>query len=143
MGFAQKQRNMWRSYDRPRVGTIFRLPDDLQLQRGITYTILPDGRSIRVPSMNRQLVRAQSDKHSENEGHDIMQALQDILQGSKPVPGRARHDRRGRVQGGRVPVDVRPHGGMLAHVQHGQGGPIVPGGGLQAAGAPHPAPAAS
>ena len=61
------------------TGTIFRLPDDMHLQRGITYTILPDGRSVRVPSMNKLQVHASAQSHDEDDDHDMMQALQDIL----------------------------------------------------------------
>jgi len=84
------------------VGTIFRLPDDRQLQRGLTFTIMPDGRSLRVPAMNRISVRAESQSHDENGGHDIVQALQNILQGKKPVAGRARHNRLGQAFGNRM-----------------------------------------
>lgn len=91
----------WRSWDRPRTGTIYRLPDDMHLQRGITFTIMPDGRSLRVPAMSRMQVRADSQSHEENGDHDVMQALTDILQGKKPVPGRARHNRRGQAVGNR------------------------------------------
>ena len=100
----------WRSWDRPRVGTIYRLPDDLSLQRGITYTILPDGRNLRVPAMNRLVVRSQAQSHDDNEGNDIVQALQDMLKGKKPVKGRARFNRHGIVHRplhGHVPM----HGG--------------------------------
>ena len=87
-------------------GTIFRLPDDGQLQRGITFTIMPDGRSLRVPAMSRLQVRAESQSHDENGGHDIMQALQDILKGKKSVRGRARFNRRGQAHGHRVGAPV-------------------------------------
>ena len=90
------------------VGTIFRLPDQRELQRGYTFTILPDGRGLRVPAMSRQTVRAQSDSHQEDSNHDIMQALQDILKGKKPVPGQARLDMRGRAHGNRAPGQGRP-----------------------------------
>ena len=83
-------------------GTIFRLPDQMSLQRGITFTILPDGRSLRVPAMNRLDVRAQSQSHEEDGSHDMMQALQNILQGKKPVRGKARFNNRGRAHGNRV-----------------------------------------
>ena len=86
-------------------GTIFRLPDDLTLQRGITYTFLPDGRRLRVPSMNRMQVRADAQGHQENEDGDIMQALQDIIKGKKPGAGRAKFNRHGvaqRMQGRRA-----------------------------------------
>lgn len=102
MWSTQTVKMAWRSYDRPMPGTIFRLPDILSLVRGMTYTILPDGRHLRVPSMNRMDVRAKSDGHAEDQGHDIMQALGDILAGKKPVAGRARHNRRGVAQGNRI-----------------------------------------
>jgi len=98
---------MWRSYDRPRPGSIYRLADDLTLQRGITYTFMPDGRSLRVPAMNRLQVRAEAQGHQEGEDNDIMQALQDILAGKKPTQGRGRFDAQGRpagAPGGRRPA---------------------------------------
>ena len=79
------------------VGTIFRLPDAVQLVRGITFTILPDGRSLRVPAMNRNQVRAQSQGHDDDQSKKIMQALQDVLSGKKPVAGRAAFNRRGKA----------------------------------------------
>ena len=84
------------------VGTIFDLPDDMRLQRGMTFTILPDGRSLRVPSMNRLQVRADSQSHEEDGDHDAMQALTDMLRGKKPVNGRARHNIRGQAHGNRL-----------------------------------------
>ena len=75
-------------------GTIYRLPDDMSLQRGITYTFLPDGRSIRVPAMNRLDVRAAAQGHQEGEDDDIMHALQQILGGKR---GKARFDGQGRA----------------------------------------------
>jgi hypothetical protein len=77
-------------------GTIFRLPDDTQLQRGITFTIMPDGRSLRVPAMSRIHVRAASQSHDEGGGQDMMQALKDILKGKKPGSGREMNRRPGR-----------------------------------------------
>jgi hypothetical protein len=113
---------MWRSYDRPMPGTIFRLPDITSLQRGITYTILPDGRSIRVPAMTRLTVRANAESHRGKEGDDIMQAA-----GKKPVDGRARFNRRGQARGNQVQdrPDIRAHGDGVrpARVEPGGGGP--------------------
>ncbi len=83
-------------------GTIFRLPDDTQLQRGITFTIMPDGRSLRVPAMSRIQVRAASQSHDEGGGQDMMQALKDILKGKK-ISGREMNRRgpgRERLPGG-------------------------------------------
>ena len=56
-------------------GTIFRMIDDMSLQRGITYTILPDGRSLRVPAMARINVRAHADSHAEDDGQDMVRQL--------------------------------------------------------------------
>ena len=98
---------MWRFYDRPMPGSIYRLPDDRTLQRGITYTFLPDGRRIRVPAMNRMEVRAESQGHQEGEDGDIMQKLTRLLSGKKD-PSRNRH----RVPGHRIPGQRAPRGGM-------------------------------
>ena len=94
----------WRSFDRPIVGTIFRLPDITSLVRGITFTILPDGRSMRVPTMSRAEVRAHSNKHADGEENEIMQALHDLMHGKTPQPGRGRRGHSGRHRPG---VDVR------------------------------------
>ena len=90
------------------TGTIFRLPDDLRLQRGYTFTIMPDGRMLRVPSMSRLQVRAESESHKEDGDHDMVQALQDILMGKKPVPGLARMNQRGQAAGNRVGIPMGP-----------------------------------
>ena len=117
IGSTQIKKDMHRSWDRPRPGTIFRLPDIPSLVRGVTFTIMPDGKHMRVPTMNRQLVKAQNQQHADSESGDIMQALQDILQGKKPVDDRARFDHVGRVRrhAGRVPrqqAQMRPDAGM-------------------------------
>ena len=101
---------MWRSYDRPMPGSIFRLPDIISLQRGITYTILPDGRRLRVPAMTRLDVRAAAENHTDNQGHDMVQALTDILSGKKPVPGRSRINNRGQAHGNRVQLQAPVRG---------------------------------
>ena len=118
---------MWRSWDRPRVGSIYRLPDDLSLQRGITYTIMPDGKSLRVPAMNRLVVRSQAESHTEDEGRSIVQALQNIIAGKKPLKGQARFNRHGVVQHGLAgfhpqPAVADPAEHMLRPVQIGGGG---------------------
>ena len=91
---------IWRCADHPMPGTIYRLPDDRTLQRGITYTFLPDGRSIRVPAMNRLDVRASAESHREDEDGDIVEALQQILMGKR---GKASFDGQGRARGRRAP----------------------------------------
>ena len=118
---------MWRSWDRPRVGSIYRLPDDLSLQRGITYTIMPDGKSLRVPAMNRLVVRSQAESHTEDEGRGIVQALQNLIAGKKPLKGQARFNRRGVMQRGLAgfppqPAVMDPAEHMLRPVQVGGGG---------------------
>ena len=100
---------MWRSWDRPIVGTIFRLPDITALVRGITFTILPDGQSMRVPAMHRAEVRAHSNRHAEGEETEIMQALHDLMHGKDPQAGRGSRDARGahRVHANRQPAGRR------------------------------------
>jgi hypothetical protein len=104
---------MWRFYDRPMPGSIYRLPDDRTLQRGITYTFLPDGKRIRVPAMNRMQVHAESQGHQEGEDDDIMQKLTRLLSGKKDphrkpirVPGQ-RTGEPDHVGAGLRPVNVQ------------------------------------
>ena len=99
---------MWRFYDRPMPGSIYRLPDDRTLQRGITYTFLPDGKAIRVPAMNRMQVRAESQGHQEGEDDDIMQTLTKLLSGKKDP----KQYRNRRPHGQRQPGQRAPRGGM-------------------------------
>jgi len=103
-----KKEMAWRFHDHPRPGTIFRLPDDLRLQRGITYTILPDGRMMQVPAMSRMMVRSAASSHDENDDQNIVKALQNILAGKKSdeytrrAPRAADHG--GRIPRGHVPM---------------------------------------
>ena len=68
--------------------------------------------------MNRLVVKAQNQQHADTESGDIMQALQDILKGKKPVDDRARFDHVGRVRrhaargAPRGQAQVRPDAGM-------------------------------
>ena len=107
----------WRFHDHPMRGTIFRLPDDMSLQRGITFTILPDGKMIQVPSMSRMMVRAASSSHDENDEQQIVKALQDILKGKKS-DARPRDRRRPHIQ--REPANQRGQIPILP-VQRGEG----------------------
>jgi hypothetical protein len=94
---SHNQKTMsWRSWDRPIVGTIFRLPDIPSLQRGVTFTILPDGSRMRVPVMNRMDVKAHSEKHAGGEENQIMQALHNLMHGKKPMGGEGARDAWGR-----------------------------------------------
>jgi hypothetical protein len=114
---AQKAKPVhWRFADNPRPGSIYRLPDDMSLQRGITYTFLPDGRSMRVPSMNRMMVRASAEGHQENENQDIMSALQQMLSGKRPTAGKARFNNMGRAH---VPDRRVGAGGVRAAARRG------------------------
>ena len=88
---------IWRSADAPMTGTIYRLPDDMTLQRGYTYTYLPDGRAMRVPSMNRLQVRAAAEGHQENENTDIVEALQQLITGKRKTGSKASFDPMGRA----------------------------------------------
>jgi hypothetical protein len=77
--------------------------------------------------MTRLTVRANAESHRGKEGDDIMQALQDLLAGKKPVDGRARFNRRGQARGNQVVdrPDIRAHGDGVrpARVEPGGGGP--------------------
>ena len=110
----------WRFADHPRTGTIYDLPDDLTLQRGITYTFLPDGQAIRVPAMNRLNVRAEAEGHQEDEDEDIVQALQQILTGKRASKNKPGFDAVGRA---RRPASRRidDRGPMRKPDAHGQG----------------------
>ena len=109
---------VWRFADQPRTGTIYRLPDDMRYQRGITYTFLPDGRSIRVPAMNRLDVRAAAQGHQENEDKDIVAALQQLLTG-KHKKDEAQFDSFGRAS--KAHDRRRPHMPVPRRDVHGDG----------------------
>ena len=46
----------WRYCDHPRPGSIYTLPDVPELVRGPTLVLLPSGKEIRVPRMERNVV---------------------------------------------------------------------------------------
>ena len=109
------------------VGYFTRMLDDRSLVRGVTYTIMPDGKSLRVPAMNRLVVRSQAESHTEDEGRSIVQALQNLIAGKKPLKGQARFNRHGVVQRGLAgfhpqPAVADPAEHMLRPVQIGGGG---------------------
>ena len=90
------------------AGSIYRLPDNKNLQRGITYTILPDGNSLSVPAMSRMEVRARAESHTNKQSTDVMQALADMLQGKKAGMGdRAQFNQRGQAHRQQGRADVR------------------------------------
>ena len=69
--------------------------------------------------MNRLQVQADAEGHSHDKGHDIMQALGDILAGKKPVDGRARMNRQGVAHGNRIPIGHAPVRGAPARIEGG------------------------
>ena len=69
------------NYDRK--GAIWRLPDDRRLVRGHTYTILPTGRMVKVPTALKQKVAAPAEVHDQQEGAEIMDVLRALMEGSK------------------------------------------------------------
>jgi hypothetical protein len=73
------------NYDRK--GTILRLPDDRRLVRGHTYTILPNGRMVKVPAALKQKVSAPAEVHDQEEGAEIMDVLKALMEGRKLDPG--------------------------------------------------------
>ena len=94
----------WRFFDQPLRGWVYRTPDDLSLQRGITFTILPDGRRLRVPRMQKVYRdNTDNDVHDDQYGGNMAMLLADILGGRKPGTGK----RRGPV---RVDRDYGKHG---------------------------------
>ena len=97
------QPDAWRYLCRPMKGTIFDLPDNKNLVRGITYTILPDGKHMRVPARHRRMIRAPNTTHARQENLDIMQAMSDMVKNIKP-----KHDR-----GQRAPMGGMGRGGLI------------------------------
>ena len=65
----------YRYCDHPRPGSIYRLPDIPQLVRGPTLVMLPSGKEIKVPRMERRGVSAPADVHSASEGTNKLQEL--------------------------------------------------------------------
>ena len=100
----QAQPVHWRCADNPRPGSIYRLPDIPSIQRGITYTYLPDGRAIQVPAMNKLIVNATAESHQEDENKNIVEALKNLVIGKAPSAGKARFDHIGRAH---VPLSRR------------------------------------
>ena len=65
----------YRYTDYPMPGSIYRLPDDMRLQRGPTLVRLPGGREVRVPATERRSVATQSQQHDMNSAQARMQMM--------------------------------------------------------------------
>ena len=59
------------------------LPDDLRLQRGPTYGILPDGQMVKVPNSVKKQVYAPANGHDQKYGSEMMELLNALLEGRK------------------------------------------------------------
>ena len=72
------------NYDRK--GAIWRLPDDERLVRGYTYSVLPDGRMVKVPAALKQHAGAPSEIHDQKAGSEMVELLRALMEGKK-LPG--------------------------------------------------------
>lgn len=73
----------WRYCDHPRPGQIQRLLDIPQLVRGPTLVLLPSGKEIRVPRMERNVVASKAETHDYADGSAKLQGLLKMLSGKK------------------------------------------------------------
>ena len=98
--------------DYPMPGSIFRLPDDMRLQRGPTLVRLPGGREVRVPATERRSVATPSQQHDMNSAQARMQMMMAILAGKPSHPGPPpgwKHGPAARPEVGRHPLrEPRP-----------------------------------
>ena len=96
----------YRYTDYPRPGSIYRLPDDMRLQRGPTLVRLPGGREVRVPATERRSIATASQGHDMNSAQSKMAMMMAILSG-KPTqpeaPAGWKHAPAARPQIGRYP----------------------------------------
>ena len=74
----------YRFTNKERIGSILTLPDDLRLQRGPTYGILPDGQMVKVPNSVKKQVHAPANGHDQKYGSEMMEVLNALLEGRKP-----------------------------------------------------------
>ena len=79
----------WRYFDYPRPGSIYTLPDIVQLVRGPTVVLMPSGKEIQVPAQIKQMVSSPAETHDAGDAQDKMQQLMKLLSGKQgPVaPG--------------------------------------------------------
>ena len=103
----------YRYTDYPRPGSIYRLPDDMRLQRGPTLVRLPGGREVRVPATERRSLATASQGHDMNTAQSKMAMMMAILSGKsglRPRVGNTHplHDRR---LGGTPDVSLGPQEG--------------------------------
>ena len=76
----------FRYTDYPRPGSIYRLPDDMRLQRGPTLVRLPGGREVRVPATERRSLATASQGHDMNTAQSKMAMMMAILSGKPTNP---------------------------------------------------------
>lgn len=76
-----------RFFDYPRPGSIYTMPDDLRLVRGPTIVKLHSGRDVRVPSNLKQMARASSQIHDNEENEEILKKLYGLLSGKVEPEG--------------------------------------------------------
>ena len=69
----------YRYCDHPRPGSIYRLLDIPELVRGPTLVLLPSGKEIQVPRMERRDVVAPAEIHSQLQGNAKLQDLLKML----------------------------------------------------------------
>ena len=70
--------------DYPMPGSIYRLPDDMRLQRGPTLVRLPGGREVRVPANERRNIATASQQHDTNSAQARMQMMMALLNSVSP-----------------------------------------------------------
>ena len=97
-------------------GSIYRLPDDMRLQRGPTLVRLPGGREVRVPANERRDIATASQQHDMNSAQSRMQMMMALLSGkpSHPeAPAGWKHGPAARPEVGRHPLrEPRPAVGL-------------------------------
>ena len=76
----------YRYTDYPMPGSIYRLPDDMRLQRGPTLVRLPGGREVRVPANERRSVSTMTQQHDMNSAQSRMQMMMALLRGKPSYP---------------------------------------------------------
>ena len=110
----------WRYMDYPRVGSIYRLPDDHRLQRGPTLVRLPGGGEMKVAASHPRNVQSNGQVHDTKSAQLQMQQLLALLSGKPTGTGLAPGVSQapfGRPEIGRHPFRMpRPAGGVGGHI---------------------------